>query len=79
MLTLKVKHSVILPTKWVHSGITEELQLRACKLWQTTGKSGDHMKRMILYREEGEVERGFLNKSPLEKSESSEWGQFLIG
>lgn len=38
-----------------------------------TGKSGDQRRGMINYRDKEVVGSGFLNESPLEKGEGSEW------
>lgn len=63
--TLKVKQPVTLPTKWLYSGIGEELQFGTHKLWQTIGKSGDQRTGKLVYREKEEIGKGCLESKSI--------------
>lgn len=57
MSALKIKCPVILPEKWVFSGIAEELQWRLCILWWTVGKSREQRRETSIYRGKDCLER----------------------
>lgn len=60
LLPLKIKQPVILPANWVYWEMAVGLQFETCKLWQSLGKSREHRRGILLYREKGESWKSLL-------------------